>query len=61
VNPDEIAIISPYMKQVQLIRQRLLMYQDVRVGTVDSFQGQEKDIVIFSAVRSNSSKDIGFL
>ena len=34
---------------------------DVRVGTVDSFQGQETEVVIFSAVRSNTFSELGFL
>ena len=64
VDPDKIAIISPYAKQVQLIRSELGAMrntQGVRVGTVDSFQGQETDVVIFSAVRSNILKEMGFL
>jgi len=58
-----IAIISPYAKQVQLIRSLLFSrnVNDVRVGTVDSFQGQETDLVVFSAVRSNPLHEIGFL
>lgn len=34
---------------------------DVRIGTIDSFQGQETEVVIFSAVRSNSLAELGFL
>ena len=34
---------------------------NVQVGTVDSFQGQETELVIFSAVRSNQLKELGFL
>lgn len=58
-----IAVISPYSKQVQRLRIELgaRSIRDVRVGTVDSFQGQETDVVLFSAVRSNSDNEMGFL
>lgn len=47
VKAENIAIISPYSKQVQLIRTLLSSrnINDIRVGTVDSFQGQETDLV----------------
>jgi len=67
VEARNIAVITPYSKQVQLIRTELSNFrfnrnvENVRVGTVDSFQGQETDIVIFSAVRSNDMKELGFL
>ena len=64
VQANKLAIISPYAKQVQLIRSELATRrntQGVRVGTVDSFQGQETDLVIFSSVRSNSMKELGFI
>ena len=70
VEAKDIAVISPYSKQVQLIRTELNNISresdgsglsDVRVGTVDSFQGQETDLVLFSAVRSNLMKEMGFL
>lgn len=64
----DIAIITPYSKQVQLIRNSLssgwnkIPHSElITVGTVDSFQGQETDIVIFSAVRSNDLNELGFL
>lgn len=64
-----IAIITPYSKQVQLIRNELAnasqntssKMSEVQVGTVDSYQGQEVDLVLFSAVRSNLLKELGFL
>ena len=78
--PLTISVISPYSKQVQLIRTELSTIQrmnqqqqqqqqitttpkndEIRVGTVDSFQGQETDVVVFSAVRSNPMKELGFL
>jgi hypothetical protein len=64
VEESNIAVISPYSKQVQLIRSELSLHRNassVRVGTVDSFQGQETDIVVFSCTRSNDRCEIGFL
>ena len=63
VEPFNIAVISPYSRQVDKIRGEFSgrNIRNVRVGTVDSFQGQEKDIVIISGVRSNDVGDVGFL
>ena len=65
VDAQNIAIITPYSKQVQLFRTELSVHgpeiSEVNVGTVDSFQGQETDLVVFSAVRSNRMKELGFL
>ena len=63
VEPREVAVISPYSKQVQRLRFEIAArnIRDVRVGTVDSFQGQETDVVLFSAVRSNNDNEMGFL
>lgn len=74
IQAKDIAIITPYSKQVQLFRKALSSADnsmsasnskgriaDIQVGTVDSFQGQETDLVIFSAVRSNHMKELGFL
>ena len=70
INAKDIAVITPYSKQVQAIRielsnlqslKQLKQVHQIKVGTVDSFQGQETDLVIFSAVRSNEIKDLGFL
>ncbi|KAL7544751.1 hypothetical protein ACHAWF_008110 [Thalassiosira exigua] len=65
---ENIAIITPYSKQVQLFRTHLSddsrngsKLTEVKVGTVDSFQGQETDLAIFSSVRSNLLKELGFL
>ncbi|MEO6329023.1 MAG: AAA domain-containing protein [Ginsengibacter sp.] len=57
--PSLIAFISPYAGQVAIAKDLLL--QQIRVSTIDSFQGQEKEIVILSLVRSNDEGDIGFL
>ena len=68
IDPRNISIITPYSKQVQIMRAELSsnsiyksQMQHIKVGTVDSFQGQETDLVIFSAVRSNQLKELGFL
>merc|ERR1719162_2352103 len=97
---SQICVLTPYSKQVSLIRSTLedesllrryrnrnmnqineddistgvsntltsseamatvRSINDVRVGTVDSFQGQETEVVIFSAVRSNNFSELGFL
>jgi ATP-dependent RNA/DNA helicase IGHMBP2 len=53
-----IAFISPYSSQVQLAKIR---FPHIRCSTIDSFQGQEYDIIILSLVRNNSEHNIGFL
>jgi len=63
VEPEQIAVISPYSRQVDKIRGGLgaRNIRNVKVGTVDSFQGQEKEIVVLSGTRSNTVGDVGFL
>ena len=64
----DVGIISPYRAQVQLLR-RLLMKREffkpfrrfISVNTVDGFQGQERDVIVISLVRSNDDGQIGFL
>lgn len=63
-----IAVISPYKQQVYLLKELLLntpelmVYADkIAVNTIDSFQGQERDIVYIGLTRSNSEGVIGFL
>jgi ATP-dependent RNA/DNA helicase IGHMBP2 len=53
------AFISPYAGQVAAAKDRLP--KEMRISTIDSFQGQEKEIIILSLVRSNDDGDIGFL
>jgi ATP-dependent RNA/DNA helicase IGHMBP2 len=59
LNSQELAIISPYAGQVTAAKNTL--QAGIRISTVDSFQGQEKEIIIVSLVRSNDDGDIGFL
>lgn len=64
----DVGIISPYRAQVQHLR-RLIAKRDyfkpyrqlVSVNTVDGFQGQERDVILISLVRSNDAGQIGFL
>ena len=64
----DVGIISPYRAQVQYLR-RLLMKREffkpfrrlISVNTVDGFQGQERDVIVISMVRSNEDGQIGFL
>ena len=64
----DVGIISPYRAQVQYLR-RLLMKREyfkpfrrlISVNTVDGFQGQERDVIVISLVRSNDEGQIGFL
>lgn len=63
-----IAIISPYRQQIQLLKEQLennpelkVYGSKISVNTIDSFQGQERDIVYISMTRSNADSKIGFL
>ena len=64
----DVGIISPYRAQVQLLRKMIRQKEFFRpyrrlisVNTVDGFQGQERDIILISLVRSNDGGEIGFL
>ncbi|CAA6669483.1 unnamed protein product [Spirodela intermedia] len=64
VSPTAIAVQSPYIAQVQLLRDRIDELPEasgVEVSTIDSFQGREADAVIISLVRSNTLGAVGFL
>ena len=64
----DVGIISPYRAQVQYLR-RLLTKREyfkpfrrqISINTVDGFQGQERDVIVISLVRSNDEGQIGFL
>jgi len=67
-NFPSIAIISPYKQQIQVLNEQLLhvpelqpYLSNISANTVDSFQGQERDIVYISMTRSNQEGNIGFL
>jgi len=61
VNPQDVAVISPYDAQVQRIRQLLADLPDLEIDTVDGFQGREKEAVVVSLVRSNDAGELGFV
>jgi len=52
-----VTILSPYTKQVKMLRSAV----NVSCSTIDSFQGRESDVIIFSTVRCNVEADVGFL
>ena len=60
ITNESIGIISPYRKQVNYLKD-LYPENDRNIQTIDSFQGQERDIIIISLVRSNLEGIIGFL
>ncbi|KAH8602786.1 P-loop containing nucleoside triphosphate hydrolase protein [Bisporella sp. PMI_857] len=62
VKPEDIAIVTPYNAQLALVS-RLLKeaFPGIELGSVDGFQGREKEVVIVSLVRSNSKREVGFL
>jgi superfamily I DNA and/or RNA helicase len=68
--PLSIGVIAPYRAQINYLKDaiedsevlnNLLLQRRLSVGTVDSFQGQERDIIAISLTRSNPQGEIGFL
>lgn len=64
----DFGIITPYRGQARLLRRLLKMQhyfrklrRHITVGTVDGFQGQERDVIVISLVRANTEGQIGFL
>ncbi|MBK7958843.1 MAG: hypothetical protein IPK03_12515 [Bacteroidetes bacterium] len=65
---SNVGIISPYRGQVKFMRendvndlQLTVTYPQIHIQTIDAFQGQERDIIYISLVRSNTESEIGFL
>jgi superfamily I DNA and/or RNA helicase len=61
---NTIGVISPYSAQISEIKTHLQnkkYFSSLEIQTVDGFQGREKDIIVFSAVRSNPEHVFGFL
>uniref|UniRef100_A0A8C6FZD0 DNA-binding protein SMUBP-2 n=1 Tax=Moschus moschiferus TaxID=68415 RepID=A0A8C6FZD0_MOSMO len=62
VRAADIAVITPYNLQVDLVRQSLAhRHPELEIRSVDGFQGREKEAVILSFVRSNRKGEVGFL
>jgi ATP-dependent RNA/DNA helicase IGHMBP2 len=59
LDTSKIVVLSPYSGQVAYLRETL--DSKIRISTIDSYQGQEQDIVLISLVRSNADQVIGFL
>ena len=60
---EQIGVITPYSAQVSQLRNLLSeeVEQGLEIDSVDGFQGREKEVIIFDAVRSNANGEIGFL
>ncbi|MBO2033105.1 AAA family ATPase [Siccationidurans ginsengisoli] len=69
-DPLSIGVIAPYRAQINYLKDAveendelsgLLLHRQLTIGTVDAFQGQERDIIAISLTRSNGHGEIGFL
>ena len=63
-----VGIISPYKEQIELLKEKLTeqdftdkLIGHISVKTIDGFQGEERDVIYISLVRSNTNSEIGFL
>ncbi len=68
LSDPSIGIITPYRAQIEHLEKEVLdqkagfnLGQKIKINTVDSFQGQERDVIYISLVRSNDEGQIGFL
>lgn len=73
VKPEHISILTPYTAQVRALLEAQVMraggstarlakfYPELTIGSIDSMQGQENEVVIVSLVRSNRAHEVGFL
>jgi regulator of nonsense transcripts 1 len=68
IKPGQIGVITPYDSQRECIGQILRRpghgqpeMDVIEIASVDAFQGREKDIIIFSCVRTNNAANVGFL
>ncbi|KAI1072245.1 hypothetical protein LB507_003102 [Fusarium sp. FIESC RH6] len=61
VRPEDIAVVTPYNAQLAVLAPLKDKFPGIELGSVDGFQGREKEAVIVSLVRSNSEGEVGFL
>lgn len=62
VKAEDIAVVTPYNAQLAILQAVLReQYPGLELGSVDGFQGREKEAIIVSLVRSNDQKEVGFL
>ncbi|KAJ8125274.1 hypothetical protein O1611_g8365 [Lasiodiplodia mahajangana] len=61
VKPGDIAVVTPYNAQLGLLAPLKDAFPGIELGSVDGFQGREKEAVIVSLVRSNADGEVGFL
>ncbi|KAL2154386.1 hypothetical protein VTH82DRAFT_3062 [Thermothelomyces myriococcoides] len=61
VKPEDIAVVTPYNAQLAILAPLKETYPGIELGSVDGFQGREKEAVIVSLVRSNPDGEVGFL
>ncbi|KAF5577096.1 HCS1-DNA helicase A, partial [Fusarium pseudocircinatum] len=61
VRPEDIAVVTPYNAQLAILAPLKDKFPGIELGSVDGFQGREKEAVIVSLVRSNSEGEVGFL
>jgi superfamily I DNA and/or RNA helicase len=58
VRPEQVGVVTPYSAQLRQIHKVL---PELEAGTVNAFQGREKDVILASFVRSNARQETGFV
>ena len=58
VKKNDLGIVSPYRAQVECIRERFPLDDELEVSTVDRYQGRDKECIIVSLVRSNDNQEV---
>lgn len=64
VRPEDVAVVTPYNAQLSYLAHDLGLkdlFPGLELGSVDGFQGREKEAVVVSLVRSNAQGEVGFL